>query len=503
MKNFISPFKRVALFFIATVFSASANAQFLRTSYTQDVHYSLQMNPAMVPSSGYISPLLGPVSATMQSNTFGTTDIKDIIDKGEDYYKSNDFLDKLNSDNHLNVNLSWDQISFGWYSDKNFFSFNTGTRIDLGASLPKSIFTFMNEMNGNNLDDEIWKRGMNADLSGEKLAMQVYQEIGIGYARKINDKLTVGGKVKLLLGAANMDFEVKKMSIHTPVGIDIDKIQQTYENANLDWSKYKDAGYKKDEMLKAVRNEIRDAAHLHGKAGIAVEASGKASMGGLEWEYATDEKGNNTYINNAKMNSFKIAGYGFGIDLGATYEVIDNLTVTAAVTDLGFINWSKSESKEVNVKMDQQYDLDKDEGEGGLYDFANKVANNEVVNFDMLQMKDEEADGYSTSLYTTIALGCQYRLLNDKLEVGALYTGRMAKPQSVHELTISGAYNLSAWMNIALSYSMIQSAGKSFGIGLKAGPLYVGTDYMFFGNSSRCVNLMAGLSIPLGKGKNF
>ena len=31
-----------------------------------------------------------------------------------------------------------------------------------------------------------------------------------------------------------------------------------------------------------------------------------------------------------------------GVDLGATYQLLDNLTVSASLIDLGFISWSKS-----------------------------------------------------------------------------------------------------------------------------------------------------------------
>ncbi|MEM8487249.1 MAG: DUF5723 family protein [Bacteroidota bacterium] len=37
-----------------------------------------------------------------------------------------------------------------------------------------------------------------------------------------------------------------------------------------------------------------------------------------------------------------IAGKGFGLDLGATHEVSKNLLVSASVTDIGFVNWTKN-----------------------------------------------------------------------------------------------------------------------------------------------------------------
>ena len=54
------------------------------------------------------------------------------------------------------------------------------------------------------------------------------------------------------------------------------------------------------------------------------------------------------------------------------------------------------------------------------------------------------------------------------------------------ELTFSANIRPKNYFNVAVSYSMIQSAGKSLGLALKLGPLFVGTDYMFFGNNTRC-----------------
>ena len=49
------------------------------------------------------------------------------------------------------------------------------------------------------------------------------------------------------------------------------------------------------------------------------------------------------YIDDIDFDAGKIgiAGYGFGIDLGASYKILDNLTVSASILDLGFISWQK------------------------------------------------------------------------------------------------------------------------------------------------------------------
>ncbi len=38
----------------------------------------------------------------------------------------------------------------------------------------------------------------------------------------------------------------------------------------------------------------------------------------------------------------KPAGYGFAVDLGATYDILPNLQASLAVNDLGFISWNRN-----------------------------------------------------------------------------------------------------------------------------------------------------------------
>jgi len=44
-----------------------------------------------------------------------------------------------------------------------------------------------------------------------------------------------------------------------------------------------------------------------------------------------------------------------------------------------------------------------------------------------------------------------------------------------------------------------QASGKiNLVFAVKLGPLFIGTDYMFFGNNSKSVNGFLGMSFPLG-----
>ena len=131
--------------------------------------------------------------------------------------------------------------------------------------------------------------------------------------------------------------------------------------------------------------------------------------------------------------------------------------------------------------------------------YMERVSGGDVLDYDMLQLRTEEASKSRKSrLASTLVLGAEYGFFNNKLAVGALSTTRFVQPDALTELTFSANYRPKSWFNVALSYSVIQSAGKSFGLGLKLGPLFVGTDYMFLGKNSNSVNGFVGVSIPLG-----
>lgn len=100
---------------------------------------------------------------------------------------------------------------------------------------------------------------------------------------------------------------------------------------------------------------------------------------------------------------------------------------------------------------------------------------------------------------STIVLAGEYAMLNNALSFGAMYTSRFVQPKTMNELTLSATLRPKNWFNVAFSYSHIMAAGKSMGVALKLGPVFLGTDYMFFGKNSQTVNGFVGISFPMGK----
>lgn len=495
--------KLIGVFFIMLVCTLSANAQFLRTSYFMEgTHYRQQLNPALTPTKGYFNlPVIGAVNATVGSTSLGYQDIIDIIDDGDDFYTKPDFMNRLKDNNKLNVNFSTEILSAGWYKGKNFWSFNIGLRTDIGANLTKNMFTFLNEME---TVEENW-RNSNYDISGQQLNINAYTEIGLGLSRQINSRLTVGARVKALLGIGNMELKLNRVAMSANLPSD----QQINQ-----WSSESYWNSMTPSQAAQAAQELKDKFNNY-HANLTVGAELKSSFKGLELQ---EEEGKD-YVTDFDFDSGKlgIAGYGFGIDLGASYKILDNLTVSASVLDLGFISWSKSSTKiasanpdpidikgstyanmvdpnNPNTVMNAVNQLQND-----AQGYMDRVTNGDVLDYDMLQLEVGDAkESRKSRLASTLVLGAEYGFFNNKLAVGVLSTTRFVQPDALTELTFSANYRPKSWFNVALSYSAIQSASKSFGLGLKLGPLFVGTDYMFLGKNSNSVNGFVGVSIPLG-----
>ena len=308
------------------------------------------------------------------------------------------------------------------------------------------------------------------NIEGEKLNLNAYSEIGVGYTRLIGDRISVGGRVKGLLGLGNVNLKINKASV---------KMNLQDVDPDLNWST---ADY----------DQLKD---VTGTAQIDVDADLVASCHGLELK-----TNNDGYINKVKYNTNKmgLSGFGAAFDLGAALKVTPEFSVSAAITDLGFIKWTKGSTQMAHANTaDLNYDS---ENPGDVERFRDVIGSGKALNLDMIRLVPDKTDlkSRNTMLASTLALGAEYRLVNDKLSLGALFTNRFNKPDNDTELTFSVGVHPSTLLDFAVSYSPIMCGGNSFGLAMKLGPLFVGTDYMFMGKNTKCCNVLVGLSIPLG-----
>ena len=449
--------------FLSTA-AITASAQQIRTSYFMEQStMRLSLNPAFRPDRGYVSiPVLGSIGASFGSNGVSLGDLlypKDgklvtFLDPSVD---SNSFLKKLNKNNQLNADISTSILSAGWYAGTGFWTVDLNLKTTMNAALPKSIFEFLKVGSTAN--------GATYNISDVAMHANAYVELATGYSRPINDKLTVGGKVKLLFGGANM--------------------AATFDNLTAEL--YEDQW------------KITSSGEL------------QMSLGGIQPEFEKDNEGKD-YINSFDVQSPGLGGFGAAIDFGATYQLFDNLVLSAAVTDLGFISWGGSNTVSGQANGEFMYDgfeLDiNDDGSVPSMDDQMDNLTDDISN--LFHFREIESKGRSTMLRSTINIGGEYSILDNQLGFGLLSSTKFYQPKAYTELTASANYRPLDWFSASASYSFIHSDFKTFGLALNFSPswinFFIGTDYMFtkvtpqfMPINSRAVNAYFGLSIPLAR----
>jgi len=454
MKSLFSRFLGVLLL-IGSV-SSTVSSQMLRTSFVmKDVHYRMQLNPALVPDRGYVDiPVVGNFNFGVSSNALGSKDIIDAFNSESGNFSSDVLYDRLKKNNDLNMHFKADAVSVGWWRGENFWSISVGMRMDVGAQIPKSMFTALRDMEdltANNWDN------YRMNINNEKVNFNAYSEMGVGFARDLSERVTFGAKLKMLLGMGNLNATINAINIET------------------------------NGLNGGIRNPESWA--NGGNAKIQVDAVMESSLNGMK--FLKDEDGT---IYDFDYNQFGIAGFGGAIDLGLAFHATDNITLSAAVSDLGFISWAKSSTSIISSEETRVYDRT------NYLDFVSLVDQDELLNYELFGFKhDENAKGRTTSLYSAVSAGAEVGVLNDKLTFGVLSTTRLLKPKTLSEITFAAAIRPASWFDLAASYSLLQSNGKTFGVALKLGPLFVGSDYVYLGDDSMVADIFAGLTIPLGR----
>jgi hypothetical protein len=192
-------------------------------------------------------------------------------------------------------------------------------------------------------------------------------------------------------------------------------------------------------------------------------------------------------IDGFDLNSPGIGGWGAGIDLGVTYNIRENLVVSAAILDLGFISWTNIKGYN-DGKMPFKFD--------GFDDFAvsddeystNKPIEDQFDDMtsdfgDMFSFYEKEGKGRRTTvLATTLNLGVEYNFPDyEPLSFGALSSTRFNGLYTWSEVRLSANVKPVSWFNTAFTYGLF-NYGSSLGWAFNFHPtgfnFYAGFDYM-------------------------
>lgn len=447
--------------------------------FLEGYNFRHQLNPAFAPENNYVAiPVLGNFGIGMASNigvnTFIykqpdgqlTTFMNSSVGNGE-------FLDKLHKNNHLTANINMTLLSCGFRAFNGYNTVSLSTHAEMGANLPKDLFTFM----------KVGMTGPSTSYSFENVRLRVnaYAELALGHQRKVTNELSAGAKVKFLFGLGNIDARIKTMDVHM--------------SDNL-WS-------------------VRAQGEMNMAAGSGLEVPTNKESGK---DLDKPDMYNQIDYDGIKYNGFGLAGFGLGFDLGATYDMhqfVDGLTLSAALTDIGFISWNNNHRavtpdtqwsfegfKNVALDSDQpDYDQNKlDEQIDNMFDDLKDCANFE---------RASDGGSRTTALATTLAIGAEYRMPFYKgLTGGFLFSQRMGGCFSWTEGRFYANVKPTDWFDCSINYGA-GTFGSSFGWLVNFHPkgftFFIGSDHQFFNVTPQYVpvgkanaNLTLGMSINFG-----
>lgn len=445
------------------------SAQELRTSYFMETsNYRHQMNPALL-DSPYVGLLFSNINIGMTGNIGAKQFIFDT--NGLPGYTGNyryttfmdpnvdaaTFLNKLHDKNRFDLYLNYNLFSVGFKAWGGVNLLELNLRSNTNLTLPKGLFEFAKTAG----EKEHYEFG------GLGMRTQNYMELALGHSRDINKQWRVGGKLKFLIGAAYADF--------------------TADNVTLDMT---------EDAWRIQSNAQMKASLL--KSDVIHEDPSKNSADGRPRVKELDNFG------------FSLPGFGMALDLGVTYKPIDNLTLSAAITDLGFISWKNTH----HASSQGDYTFD---GFNNIYIGSDKDQTEDIddqfdqIGDDLEEMFSVYDDGTKTAtqaLAATLNVGAEYKLpAYDKLKFGFLYTSRIHGKYSWHQGMLNVGVRPVKWFECNVN-GAVTSTGVTAGgmLSLKAPHFnfYIAADRFFSKLGKQGVplnssngNITFGMTFPL------
>lgn len=459
--------KRLQLCFILFIFlhfgSFKLSSQQINSIYfLENIPARNLLNPAFQPVSDfYISlPVIGYTQVDISNNSVALNDLfykqnGQTISFLENQNGINHFLSKLQPISVLQTDFETNLLSFGGKTNDIGWNFSLIEKLNIKTSFPADMFKLILAGTPDILHNAY-------DLSSLEIDTLLYTEAAFGISKQVNDKLVVGGKIKLLLGSTNISNVNQKLNLNAGL-----------ENWNL------------------------------------------VAQGSINTSYSSNALFSNfSLMPNDLNNIFKFTGMGLAFDVGAIYKLSPRLTLSSALLDVGFINWNKS-PKNFNYKTDFNFNglaqltstMSTNQLNQSLdrFNYMSQVLDSVVTAFKNATQIDSTSNSYQTSPTAKLNFGIEYALWQNWLHIGCLSHTKLYHRTMTEEITMSAITSPTEWLNASLSYSLFNgnfaSIGSSVAITTGIFQWYIGADYIPFQKAdfklSTFYPSLSGITVPL------
>ncbi|MEL7117986.1 MAG: DUF5723 family protein [Bacteroidota bacterium] len=437
MKNF----KILCFLLFAMIPFISSAQQELNTHFMRGLWQSTLTNPAMLPEAKVI------VGLPSVYNELFVSDItyNDIVttSAGETFIDLSTAIDQLSNENIIRDVPELRTLALGLRFDQLFVSLDHAIKGNLFAQYPKSLLEVLFEGNAQFIDQAV--------EIGPEIQASIHSELSLGLGYQINPNFSIGGRVRLLTGIADLSTTRNSMQLYTSPDI-----YQLELRSNYQFNTYNLATY----------------------------------------DGFDDFNLNDEFLEN--LGEIGTQNTSIGFDFGIYYQT-DLFDVSFSVLDIGKLNW---DSGVTNYTLEGISDFDGVNISDLLFDDDINIYLNDTLRnvFDVV----ETQNSYSSSIGTKLLLSGTYKISpifraggmvmveNFRDEwfpaVGVNLQGR---PNEFIEFGFLYAYRAERFDNLGLN------------LGLKLGPVQIiaSTDNVLSAanlSNANSANIRLGLNVAVG-----
>lgn len=430
-----------------------ADAQMTYSGYFLDNYtYRYQMNPAFGNDKGFVSfPMLGNFNIGMNGN-LNLSDIVYPLD-GKTVLFTNPgisekkAMSKFKDRNRLGTNFKLDILSVGFKAFGGYNAVSISAVGNLETSIPKAFFSLAKE----------GVQNKTYDIKNMFGYANAYAQIALNHSRDIKQVpgLRVGGSLKVLLGAGNVDFRFNEAEL---------------ELGENDWI-------------------------------AKTNADIYASVTGLRFDHDYNDKTGNEYVSGANVDDgYGLNGFGMALDLGAEYKWTD-FRFSAAVLDFGFMNWGKTQwasTDGTQMVHTDAYTFNADNNASNSFDNEWDRLSGELAKlYELKEMK--ELSSRTRMLGATLNLGVDYEFpLYRRLNFGLLNSTRINGCYSWTQFRLSADVNPIDFLSVGVN-GAVGTYGAAFGWMLNIHT----TGFNLFAGMDHTVGRLSKQFIPLNSNNTF
>lgn len=383
--------------------------------------YQMKANPATdLPYNSVMSLVVGNIGLNVQNTTLRYDNLFDFDAQGRPTTLNlRQFANSLKEDNFLGFDANVELFTLYRRLNKGMLTINYGVKVQGDVKFNDGLFKLLGYGNGAFVGENNPAK-INMDINA-----QAYQELAVGYQWNVTEKLSLGGRAKLLFGMANITTDAFDAKLYT------------------------------DADSYALRLEENIAMRM------AMPRAVYASDGQL-----------------MTNGPFKVGQLfrnpGFGVDLAAEYRFNNQFSLVAAVHDLGFIHWGLNDI-EVKGQINDAGQFYDDGGflfNGMDLDQLQLVIDDESYRelfFDTLQqyfqLEFAPLTKYNTMLNTNLLLRGNYDVdahNRFSLQVQGRFMGSGFRPAAT--LAYSGSFF--RMLDVCATYTVMPNSYDNIGLGL-------------------------------------